>query len=65
MKKLLNWQHRAISFSAGVKLSLWVWSSGFLVQSLVFGGMNLGLSEFKCSPVKFEAIESWLYLGSI
>ena len=42
--------------------AFWRGSSGFEVQ---FWWTNLGLSEFKVQPVKFEAVRSSLYLGSI
>ena len=66
LKKLLNWQHRAISFSAGVNsVSLWVWSSGFLVQSLVlvertwvWVSSNVHLSSLKQLKVGYIWVRS-------
>ena len=42
--------------------AFWRGSNGFEVR---FWWTNLGLSEFKVRPVKFEAVRSSLYLGSI
>ena len=55
-------------FGSGFRLFLarQVQSSGFLKGFEVqFWWTNLGLSEFEVRPVKFKAVRSSLYLGSI